>query len=146
MTVLSTLRKENYEEALKAIERIFQPSVLFRNKRKKRKGKSKKGSDSDEEETTKTTTFEYPLDPGNEEAGTVAVKLPQLFKASPEEWCYWRTLVEDLCTQPKYSLPAQRLSVYKSLLKGKLKDYFVQYYNRRSSQLNDKIRKEHEHI
>ena len=144
MTVLSTLRLGNYEDALKEIERIWQPSILFRSKRKKRRGKSKKGSDSDDDETIKTTTFEYPLDPGNDEAGSVTVKLPQLYEATPEEWCYWRTLVEDLCTQPKYNPVAQRISVYKSLLKGKLKDQFVHYYNKRSSQLNDKIREEHE--
>ena len=58
MGVLSTLRNADQEEALKEIEKIWQPSIPF-------KSKGKKGSDSDDEESTKTTTFEYPLDPTN---------------------------------------------------------------------------------
>ena len=82
-----------------------------------------------------TKTFNVPLNPDskdtNEKKETISVKVRVFESGTPEDWCEFRTEVNDLFESAGYNTTAIQVKVYKSLLKGKISQEFITCYNKR---------------
>lgn len=152
----STLRhhKDSHEESLKYLEKCWPPAIPFVKPTTKAKKKTKTASEGDTEEDetedaeSKTRTFRVKMVPGDKHfKDTYTVKVVPFEDGTPEEYCEWRTTVEQLIQDQGHGEDINKiLATYRSVMLGKAQEAFVKSYNDNMSQLNEEQRQDPDFI
>jgi hypothetical protein len=112
------------EAHLKAMQQQ-PPPIPFEVPSKSKKGKSNNDK-SDDDDDTKYVTVNVKLDAKDKASETLKRKLKVFDDGTPEEYCKWRKDYDDLTDTyaSSYGKPETRLSLLRTILKGKSWDVF----------------------
>jgi hypothetical protein len=111
---------------------LWQPAIPFNNSESKNKSKDHKDEEEDIRPTV-TITMELVKGSGKGERNLVAHKVPKFDSTSPEEYCDWRTAMDELYVQKGCQKdPGEQLALLRSILTGNTLKTFQAAYNRES--------------
>ena len=145
-TVFFTLRNtaiKDAEEHWRITSLLWQPAIPFdpkHNKKSTDKHSSKDADSSDDEETGKVTLYTK-IDPNGdlEDGNKISHKVPRYKTGTPEEFCAWRTAVQEFFkTNGTPNDAGYQLSIYRSLFSGAALETFQKAFNRESKANDDK--------
>ena len=129
-----TAAYEQHEYLRMKLEQLWPPAIPFISKEKKKKKKdgAKGSSEEEDKDEGKFRSFDIEFNPNdNTDESKFRVKIAVFDDGSAEEWCEWRTKVDQLIRDKECTTSTQRVRVYRSLLEGKALDLFAESYSKR---------------